>query len=394
MFETLFWIFFAIVTYTFVGYALVLWILVKLKKLFVNKEDKMNISDNLPEVCLFVTAYNEVDYVDDKVLNSFQLNYPKDKIKYLWISDGSNDGTSEKLKKYEKIQVESLPERKGKIHAMNHGMKFVESQIVIFSDSNTMLASESVMEIVQKFQNPKVGCVAGEKRIVEKDDDNAAASGENIYWRIESWMKKMDADLNSAIGADGGLFAIRKELFDKVDPDIILDDFVISLKIAQKGYKIAYAPNAYASETASVNVKEELKRKIRIAAGGIQAISRLPGLLNPFRNGWLCFQYFSHKVLRWTVAPFSLFGLFLVNFLLVIRKDELLSFNFFSIFFILQLTLYLFALLSRVFNSQAARCKLFFIPYYFLVMNFASVAGIFRYLRGKQKVTWDKSVRA
>ncbi len=187
------------------------------------------------------------------------------------------------LKNILELEVHHLPERRGKMHAMNRGVKFVKAPIIIFSDTNTILGEESIREIVAKFSNPNTGCVAGEKRIVNKQSDIAAGAGEGLYWRMESWIKSMDAELNSTVGAAGELFAIRTELFEEVEADTLIDDFIISLRIAQKGYHIAYTPNAYSEETASLNVKEEMKRKIRIAAGGIQTIFRLKGLLNPFR---------------------------------------------------------------------------------------------------------------
>ena len=394
MTEKLFWILFIVVSYTFIGYAVLLWLLVHVKRAFVKKEEDDEADHELPHVCLFVTAYNEKDFVAAKVENSFLLNYPKDKIQYLWMTDGSDDGTPELLAKYPKIQVKHLPERKGKVHAMNRGVRFVEAQIIIFSDCNTILNRDSILEIIRQFDNPNVGCVAGEKRIIDQKDDNAAASGESLYWRFESWIKKMDAELNSSVGAAGELFAVRSELYEKIESDTILDDFIISLRIAQKGYKIAYAPNAYASETASANVTEELKRKIRIAAGGVQSIFRMPGLLNPFRFGWLSFQYFSHKVLRWTIAPFSLFGLVFVNFLILLQKNNLAIFSFYSLFFYIQVLLYFIALGGWLIGNRKIRSKFLFVPYYFVVMNYASIAGIFRFFIGKQKVTWDKSKRA
>ncbi len=238
----------------------------------------------------------------------------------------------ELLWKFPQMEVHHLQERRGKIHAMNRGMQFVDAPIVIFSDSNTTLNLQSIRIIVETFNNPKVGCIAGEKRIVSREADDAAGAGENLYWKFESWVKRMDSELNSAVGGVGELFAIRTDLFEPVENDTILDDFIISLRIAQKGYRIAYTPGAYAIETASVNVSEELKRKIRIAVGGLQTISRLKSLLNPFRFGMLSFQYISHKALRWTIAPIALFCLFPVNLFILIDKGETLTNTFLSFF--------------------------------------------------------------
>ncbi len=392
--EIAFWILLLIVFYTFAGYAILLLVLLPFKKLFSSRNgtEMAQLPEELPRVCMFMAAYNERNYVDAKVANLFELNYPADKIQFLWITDGSDDGTPEILKKYPKMEVHHLPERCGKIHAMNRGMQFVNAPIVIFSDSNTILCKEAIRVIVATFNDRKVGCIAGEKRIANLKADAAAGSGENIYWKFESWIKRMDSEFNTAVGAVGELFAIRTELYTEVENDTILDDFIISLRIAEKGYRIAYTPNAYAIETASVNVSEELKRKVRIAAGGLQTIGRLKELLNPFRFGWLSFQYISHKVFRWTIAPFALFSLLFVNFFLV--QSQNWTVDFYSVFFCFQLLMYLLALVGWLLERYKIRFKFLFVPFYFVTMNYASIKGIFRFFKGRQSVNWEKSRRA
>ena len=395
--EIIFWILFGVVVYTFVGYSILLSILVFLKRLsgFGRKNTQVGYPE-LPQVCLFVTAYNESAYVDAKVKNMLSLNYPADKIQYLWVTDGSDDGTPEKLRQYSPMEVHHLPERNGKIHAMNRGMKFVKAPIVIFSDSNTNLNADAIAIIVKTFSDPNVGCIAGEKRIISNKLDSAAGAGENLYWKFESWVKRMDSELNSTVGAAGELFAIRTSLYSEVENDTILDDFVISLRIAEKGYSIAYTPDAYAIESASLNVKEELKRKVRIATGGLQTIVRLKELLNPFRYGWLSIQYISHKVLRWTIAPLALFGLFIVNFLILLKgNDPGLDIPvFYRLFFYLQVFMYLLALLGWALEHWKIRFKLLFIPFYFTAMNYAALHGWIRFIKGRQSVKWEKSKRA
>ena len=395
MMELLFWILFAIVVYTYFGYAVLLFMMVQIQRVFKKKKTLTETEpEQLPDVCLFVTAYNESDYIKQKVENSFSLNYPKEKIQYVWVTDGSDDGSPEKLKQYPEMEVYHLNERRGKMHAMNRGMQFVKPSIVIFSDCNTLLGENSALEIVREFSDPKTGCVAGEKRILEKTADDAAGAGESTYWKFESWIKQLDSELNSAVGAVGELFAIRRELFDEVEEDTLLDDFIISLRIAQKGYRISYTAKAYATETASVSVSEEMKRKIRIAAGGIQTIARLKSLLNPFKFGLLSFQYFSHKVLRWTIAPLALFALLIVNFLIILLNKNISATGFYSLFFYLQLFMYLTAGLGRLLEQRKTSLKIWFIPYYFTSMNYAAIAGWLRFLKGKQSVKWEKAKRA
>jgi cellulose synthase/poly-beta-1,6-N-acetylglucosamine synthase-like glycosyltransferase len=390
----LFWLMLATIFYTYAGYGLILLLLVRIKLWLKPPKSDLESKRYEPEVCLFVTAYNEKEYVDQKVANSFSLDYPREKVQYIWITDGSDDGTPELLKKYPELKVYHRPARNGKIDAMNRGMQFVDAPIVIFSDANTRLSSNTIRDMVACFANPEVGCVAGEKRIVEHEADNASAAGEGLYWRIESQIKKMDAILNSAIGGVGELFAIRTHLFQPVENDTLLDDFIISLRIARQGYRIAYTPQAYAEETASLNVKEELKRKIRIAAGGVQTMFRLPWLLNIFKYGLLSWQYFSHKLLRWSVAPVFLFLFLPLNIWLVHRNNLWCSSSFYVLFLWFQLLCYLMALAGWFLEHRKLRVKIFFAPYYFVAINYASVAGMVRYFRRQQKVTWEKSKRA
>lgn len=394
MAEILFWLFFLTLAYTYAGYALVLFALVSLKKLMGKGRKVSATGDAEPDVCLFVTAFNEKDYVFQKVENSFRLDYPREKVQYLWITDGSDDGTPDILQKFPDLEVYHQPERRGKIHAMNRGMQFVKAPIVIFSDTNTILSHNTIREMVARFRDPKVGCVAGEKRITEKEAENASAAGEGLYWRIESKIKEWDAELNSAVGGVGELFAIRTELFAGVEPDTLLDDFIISLRIAGKGYRIAYTPNAYAEEKASLNVKEELKRKIRIAAGGVQTLFRLSWLLNPFRHGWLSWQYFSHKVLRWSLAPIFLFLFLPVNVWVVTGNNLWTVPSFYTLMLGLQVVCYLMALAGWVLENRQLRIKILFAPYYFVAIHYAAILGMIRYFKRSQQVTWEKSKRA
>lgn len=385
--EIIFWSSFGIIIYTYLGYGIVLYGMVFLKRLF-NKKERLFDYNYEPEITLLVTAYNEKDYVQQKVINTGALDYPNNKLHQIWVTDGSDDGTPDLLKKYPFIQVLHCPERKGKISAMNRAIKFVQTPIVIFTDANTLLGEKSVRKIAELFADPKTGCVSGEKRIYSCIKDTAAASGEGIYWKYESILKKWDAELNSVVGAAGELFAIRTKLFQKVEPDTILDDFIISLRIAMKGYKIQYNPEAYAIETASVDVKEELKRKIRIAAGGIQSIVRLWPLLNIFRFGLLSFQYISHRVLRWTITPLLLLLVFVLNAQLSSNSEIYLF------LFIAQLLFYIVAISGWILECYQLKIKAVYVPYYFLVMNYAVFSGFFRFLQNKQSVNWERAKRA
>lgn len=385
-----FWVFLFIVFYAYLGYGILLFFLVRLKRI-IKKSKAAEEKDFEPEVTLFVTAYNEKDFIDAKIKNSLSLDYPKERVRQVWITDGSDDGTPEMLSHYEGVEVYHLPLRAGKVAAMNRGMQFVKTPIVIFSDGNTLLGKESIRRIVSLFRDPVVGCVSGEKRIFNKD---SAAATEGIYWKYESTLKKWDAELYSVVGAAGELFALRTELFQPVEPDTLLDDFIISLRIAEKGYTIQYDPQAYAIENPSASVKEELKRKIRISAGGIQSIVRLKELLNPFRYGILSFQYISHRVLRWTLAPLGLLIMLFCS-ACIVAADGLL--NYCSIYVWLfwgQIAFYLAAILGWYLEERKIKLKVLFVPYYFSIMNLAVFLGFARYIRNQQSVNWERAKRS
>ncbi len=391
--EIIFWLSVMVVFYTYLGYGILLFLLVRLKRLFSKGKPITDRAPFEPEVCMFVAAYNEKEYVDDKVNNHLTTRYPQEKIQHIWVTDGSDDGTPDALNRYPQIEVYHRPERGGKIGAINRGMQFVKAPIVIFSDANTSLSRDAVRIMTGFFADHKVGCVAGEKRIIMGDKEQAASAGEGIYWKYESTLKKWDAELYSVVGAAGELFAIRRELFEEVEKDTLLDDFMISLRIASKGYTIKYSPDAYAIETSSANVREELKRKVRIAAGGIQSIIRLKHLLNPFRYGTLSFQYISHRVLRWTLSPALLPLIFLLNLLLA-GQEGFFNPGTYNLLMLLQILFYLSAMAGAWLENRKIRFKLLFVPYYFFVMNFAVFLGFIRYFKGRQSVNWERAKRA
>ncbi|WP_435624561.1 glycosyltransferase family 2 protein [Flagellimonas sp.] len=388
-----FWIALFIIFYSYLGYGILLFALIKLRRLLGLGKPFTGNEDYEPEVTLLITAHNEKDFVHRKVENSKNLEYPQNKLTQVWVTDGSNDGSPELLRKYAGVQVYHSDERLGKIAAMNRGVTFVNTPIVIFSDANTELGRNSIKEIIKLFRNPKVGCVSGEKRIYSKDADNAAGAGEGLYWKYESQLKKWDAELYSVVGAAGELFAIRTELWQEVEQDTLLDDFIISLRVAMKGYTIQYNPEAYAIESASADVKEELKRKIRISAGGIQSVLRLRPLLNFFKYGTLSFQYISHRVLRWTLTPLLLLLIIPVNFFLA-NHEGLFDFGIYSFLFLCQVAFYTAALIGWFLENRQIRLKILFIPYYFFIMNLSMYLGFRRYMKGNQSVNWERAKRS
>jgi len=387
--KILFWISLILIIYSYLGYAVLLFFLVSLKRAFGKKNNKSAVSAFEPEVTLIIAAYNEEDFIEEKIKNSLQINYPGSKLKLMVITDGSSDQTPSIVARFEKVQLLHQPERKGKVAAMNRAMNHVQTEIVISSDANTLLNPESVREIVKHYVDPRVGAVAGEKRILGTDRTHAAEIGEGIYWKYESFLKKMDSDLYSVVGAAGELFSFRRELFEETPEDVIIEDFVQSLRICLKGYVVRYEPGAYAMENSSVTMKEEEKRKIRISAGAFQAMIILKDLFNFIKYPILSFQFISHRILRWTLCPLGLLILLLTNIILVILSAGLI----YTVALILQLVFYSLSCLGWFWAASNRIGKLLYIPYYFLFMNISVFLGFSRFIRKKQSVLWEKASR-
>ncbi|HEV7351123.1 glycosyltransferase family 2 protein [Telluribacter sp.] len=397
--EIFFWLGIFLVGYTYVGYGLVVWLLIKIRKAFGITQPIMNDPDYLPEVTLVVPAYNERGYIETKLQNSLALDYPTDRLQLLFVTEGSTDGTTELLEaqrgQYPNLRVLGGSERRGKIEAMNMAMPQVTTPLVIFTDANTTLNPKAIRNLVRHFKDPQVGAVAGEKRIEVLESEAAAGAGEGLYWKYESFLKKLDTELHSVVGAAGELFAVRTSLYGHVEKDTLLDDFVISLRIAGHGYRVIYEPEAYALERPSFSINDEQKRKVRIAAGGFQAIGRLKYLLNIFRHGWLTFQYVSHRAMRWAVAPFCLPLILLLNIPLALLPQEgVLSAPAYRLILAAQLGFYAAALVGNVLENRKIRVKLLFVPYYFSFMNWCAILGYMRYRRGTTSGIWEKVRRA
>ena len=378
MMATLFWLCMAIVVYTYVGYGIVLYLLVFVKRLATKAKPLADITDDrLPEVTLMVCAYNEEDIIAEKMDNTRRLDYPSDRLHLVWVTDGSNDNTNVLLSAYPEVKVIYSPERRGKAAALKHGIKEIDTEIVMMTDANTMLNPKAVREVARLMQDPKVGCVSGEKKVMARSDSDEAAQGEGLYWKYESTLKRLDSELYSAMGAAGELCVIRRQLMTDIPDDTLLDDFIISMEIVKKGYKIAYTSNAYAMEYGSADLHEESKRKRRIAAGGLQSCWRLRSLMNPLRHPVVAFQFVSHRVLRWTITPVCLFALVPLNTLLVLSGEDIV----YTIIWILQILFY---------ASAAAGVR---ISKYFIFMNLNVFRGM-AYLFNNSTGMWEKAKRA
>jgi cellulose synthase/poly-beta-1,6-N-acetylglucosamine synthase-like glycosyltransferase len=386
-----FWILLGIVFYAYIGYTLLLLIFALFRKLFTITMPIHKQQDYFePSVTLIIPAYNEEQFVMQKIQNTFELDYPSEKLKIIWITDGSTDNTVKLLKGYPDFLILHEEERKGKVHAMNRAMEMTVTPITVFTDANTMLNRGAIRSIVQPFSNFKTGCVTGEKRIAGFEKQEAAGAGEGLYWKYESFIKRLESETGSVVGAVGEIFAVRTQLYEAIEEDTLLDDFTISLQMIQKGFRTKYAPEAWGVETASLSIAEEIKRKIRIATGGMQSLVRMISLLNPFRCGMIAFKYFSHKVLRWTVVPFSFPLVFLSNlFILFTSENNVL----YAVFFTVQCIFYGLVGLGHIFENKKIRAGFLFAPYYIFIMNVAILRGVWQFITGNYSVNWQKVKR-
>lgn len=337
---------------------------------------------DFPRVSLVVAAYNEASCIGDKVANSLSLDYPAQKFELLVGSDGSTDGTDEIVKQCQDSRVRlSAAERAGKTTVLNRTIPTATGDIVVLSDANTMIDRDAIKNLVRHFADPDVGAVCGKLKLYNKTKQDYE---ESAYWSYESLIKFYEGKQGAVMGANGGLYAIRRQLFTALPPSTIVDDFVIPLRIMENGYKVVYDAEAVAYEETTEDYDKEFGRRARIAAGNFQALRMVPGLLSPVA-GFRAFAFWSHKLLRWC-APALMLAAFVANALLVGNF-------FYNLMLIGQLAFYSLALAGKLGVLGGVARKAASIAYYFVTMNAAIAVGFWRFLRNSQRAAWDRTAR-
>lgn len=384
--ELIFWISLALVFHNYLGYALFIYILN-----LIRGKKRVQPLQQYPSVSFIVAAYNEEDCIETKILNSLEQEYPADRIEFLFITDGSTDRTNEIILRYPGIQLLYEPKRSGKSAALNRVVSAASNEILVFCDANTILNKNAISNITRHYSDPSVGGVAGEKKVIASNGGkDQVGAGEGLYWKYESLLKQLDSDFYSVVGAAGELFSLRKSLYEPVGNEVILDDFIISMGVTRKGFRIVYEPDAYAMELPSFSIGDEQKRKIRIAAGGFQAMNMLGSLFNFWKHPSLTFLYISHRVMRWTTSPICLVLAFVSNAILFFDPGTVL----YRLLFIGQALFYGMASASGLFSSKGNQPKLMKLAYYFVFMNLSVILGFFRFMRGRQPAAWEKARRS
>ncbi len=376
MLALVFWLSSLLVVYTFAGYGILITVLAR----FIRRP--VRFEQLTPAVSLIISAYNEDKVIAEKIKNCFAVDYPCELLELIVVADGSNDRTAEIVQTFATRGVRLLhePTRRGKIAAMNRAVPLANGEILVFSDADAMLEPQAIRMLVANLADPKVACVGGEKRI--RQGTSVQAKGEGAYWHYEAYLKRLDSNLNTAIGAIGELFAIRRELYRAMDEDLLIEDFVVTMYLVAAGWRVVYEPRAITWENASPSLVGEWQRRVRMAAGGFQAIGRLKRMLNPMR-GFASFQYISHKVLRW-LSPFFMIAAFSANL-------GLLDQPFYQWTMLAQVVFYGLAALGFVLALLDVRFWPLQIPFYFCFANATSLAGFLRWVTRSQPVTWAKA---
>jgi len=336
-----------------------------------------------PTVTLVIPVHNEEQVIEEKLENALALDYPREKLEILVASDGSTDRTVELARLYDSrgVRVLACPHRRGKAAVLADAVRGAGGEVLCLCDANVMFRPDALRILAGRLAGPDVGAATGQVRIAS--DESNFGAGESFYYHLERRLQLAESRLGSLMGVDGGMYVLRRELFEPLPPDTILDDFVLSMRVIQRGYRVVYEPRAVARENGTPAARQEWHRRVRIAAGAVQSIKR--GHRPPVRRPVHLWQYVSHKALRWT-TPLWL-GVLLLGNIALARVNVL-----YQITLATQLLTYLMAGLAAI-SVRFRQTKLGGIPFYFTMSNLAMAVGLVRGLFNRQPVTWEQAQR-
>ena len=373
---TLFWMSAALLVYAYAGYPLLIGLLAR-----VARRPATRVSNELPRVTLLISAYNEARVIEEKLANSLALDYPKERLEIVVISDCSDDGTDDAVRRFASQGVRLVPQaaRLGKSAGLNLAVPQASGDVLVFSDANAMYRPDAIRQLVKHFVDPRVGYVVGNARYLDKHSNTQAAESEGLYWKLETWLKEKESAFYSVVGGDGALYAIRRELYTPLRPADI-NDFLNPLQIIGRGFLGVFEPAAICYEDAAGTFSKEFRRRVRIISRSLQAVSSAPGVLNPLRHTRHWILLVSHKLLRW-FAPFFMVAMLFTSALLwsvpVFRTGTLL-----------QITFYALALLGGLLQTRGTNVRALSIPLYFSLLNLASLVACFKWVIGDLSGTW------
>jgi biofilm PGA synthesis N-glycosyltransferase PgaC len=377
-----FWGSLALLAYVFLGYPLILAAWSRLKP------HPWRSQPFEPSISIVIAAHNEAARIGRKIANLLKLDYPADRLEILVGSDGSTDGTLERLRDIseQRIRIFILPERRGKPAVLNMLVPKARGEIVVLADVRQQFDPEVLPTLMQSFADPEVGAVTGELILTKNETHTTVGEGTGAYWRYEKFIRSCESQIDSTIVVTGAIYAIRKTLFESIPEDTIVDDLLIPLRIARRGYRVVFERQARAYDLAPANTHEEFTRKVRTLAGAFQLFAREKWLFNPAKNR-LWWQMISHKALRLLTAPLQV-AAFAANMVLAVHSP------FFRVMLLAQVLFYGCAIAGWTLPQNQRKSWLVTLPYAFCLLSWATVVGFVRCITNRQTVTWEKASAA
>lgn len=369
-----------LIGYAYAGYPL----LTLFISLFANNE--VETSNIEPKVSLLITAYNEEKDIEQKLINSLALDYPKNKLEIMVASDGSTDVTDEIVKRYEKndigvrVVLHRVEGRLGKTAAQNSAVEVCSGDIIVFSDAASMYDPNAISALVRNYADPRVGAVSGMYNY-ENKEGSSVGFATILFWKLENFIKSRQTKVKTITGCCGCIYSVRKSLYTPLPPEII-SDLVEPLTILQKGYRIVFEPKALALEETAGAAEEEFNMRIRVIVRGMNGMLYVRRLFNPFNYPFESFQLISHKLLRWLVPVFSILA-FISNAALAGRN------LFYGFLFLCQIIFYCLALTGYFVEKKGVHKMIFYLPLYFCIVNIAALISLFKVLKRENVVVWQ-----
>ncbi|MFN8373159.1 MAG: glycosyltransferase family 2 protein [Anaerolineae bacterium] len=382
----IFWLSFAALLWTYFGYPILMYVRSKVAPKPISKNPDLR-----PFITMVVPAYNEADVIRRKLDNTVAIDYPKDKFEVLVIDDGSTDDTVKIVEEFTSRGITLLrqPQRGGKMGAVNMGFANAKGDIVVLSDASPNYEAQSLKILMQPFADEKVGVVVG--TLAVWDATNAVAKPAGLYWKYEAALRKWESRTGNTVAVHGNMFAIRRNLYKPLKGGTVNDEFSIAMEAIRQGYRVVYEPAAISYDDASSSMKDEFNRRVRINAGRFQALFSAGYLRAP--NLETSFRLFSHKLLR-PLTPIFMVLTLVSNILLLLFPGDGSLFALNGVLGVVmllgQLAFYLLSILGWFAEKQGRHIRLLNVPYYFTSSNLAALVGFWRWIRGTQKVTWQK----
>ena len=375
MLIAVFWAALFLIVYTYLIYPVLLWLLATGRK-----TPEYAPHSEWPVASLIIAAHNEEAVLRAKLENALAMDYPAERLDIIVVSDASTDGTDRIAAEFADrgVRLHRQGVRSGKTEAQNAGVRLARGQFLAFSDTNSMYAPSALKRLLAPFADERIGCVCGELQYANPDDQGAG-KGEGLYWRYERFLKHRESLIISTLGANGAIYALRRELFVELRGDII-SDFVAPLHAWRRGFRIAYEPKAVATEYSSVRFGDEFRRRRRIVSRSLYGLWTEAGVLNPFAHFFFAFQMFCHKLLRWLV-PVWLVVVLAVNI-------PLATSEYYGLLLALQVAFYSLAALGLLLPERLGRCWLFYVPAYFTATNWGTLLGLLSFLMGHRHRVW------